>query len=213
MIALTKADLRDLHALVTAHQPPGRPVSLEEVVRAGELASKLTTMVAEHRAVEERGALVLEWRVPREWTTVKSGKGMRPWILETIKRALADDLRKVLPAWPKADLFAAKRRRWVQVRRFSDQEPDRPTCPDCLGSRQQIDLLKGAGIIVDDSPTWTVDDTAWIKCKRGMTHNIVRVFEVATFGGRAYPEPECLPPPRPVKKQGAMVKAIAGGAA
>jgi hypothetical protein len=94
------------------------------------------------------------------------------------------------------------------VRRFSDKKPDRPHCPDCLGARQAIDCLKDAGVIVDDSTTWTVDDTNWIKCKRGATHVVLRVFEI-TSEGQHWPEPECLPPPKPVKKpRGLMMKML-----
>ena len=208
MTALTKLELQALHSLVTAHLPPGRPLSVEEVVRAGDLRDRLASVVDAIRPVEEPGDLVLEWRIPREWTAPKSGKGLRPWVLGQLKDKLGDDLRRnVLPKWRRADLLCAHRRRWVQVRRFSNKKPDRPRCPDCLGARQAIDLLKDTGVIVDDSPDWTVDDTNWISCKQGQTHVIVRVFELSAEG-RHWPEPECLPPPKPVAKRGPMVKAI-----
>lgn len=206
---LTKSDYQNLYTHLGRLLPFGAsPLNAAEVVNVNELREKIERYVAELRPVEEKGEMVLEWRIPREWTAVKSGKGVRPWILETMKRRLGDELRKILPSWKNADLNCARRRRWVQVRRFSDQQPDRPTCADCLGARQAIDLLTGAGVIVDDDPTWTVDDTNWIKCKRGSTHVVIRVFEVVTQGGRSWPEPECLPPPKPEKKTGPMMKAI-----
>ena len=209
--ALTKADLRDLHRLVTAHQPLGQPVTLAEIVRAGELATRLHDMVLEHRAVEERGALVLEWRIPTEWArTLNEMSGMRhrKHVLKTIGTKLADDLAKLLPSWPSAGLKCARRRRLVEVRRFSPQRPDDRKSADAIGGKQALDMLTHAGVIVDDDEDWIVRDADWLKCKPGATHVSVRVFELVTSGGRTYPEPECLPPPKPVKKVGALKKAI-----
>lgn len=207
MTALTKLELQSLHSLVTAHLPPGRPLSVEEVVRAGEMRDRLTAAIDGVRAREETGDLVLEWRIPREWTAPKSGKGLPRWALGQMMNKLGDDLRRLLPSWPRADLHCAHRRRWVQVRRFSDKKPDRPHCPDCLGARQAVDALTAAGVIVDDSPVWTVDDADWIRCKRGQTHVVIRVFEISSEG-KHWPEPDCLPPPRPVKKRGPIVQSI-----
>jgi len=212
MTALSKDECRQIYAHIERLMLGGRPLNAEEMVGADHLKDKLARMNAESRATEETGALVLEWRIPREWTTPKSGKGIRPWVLGTLKDKLGDDLRSKLASWPGAPLNCARKRRWVQVRRFSDQKPDRPMCPDCLGARQAIDLLKDFEILIDDDTEWTVDDSNWIKCKRGETHVIIRVFEVVTEGGKVWPEPECLPPPKPEKKVGRMTKAIIGDA-
>jgi hypothetical protein len=211
--AFTKAELHQIAEHLASLRPPGpRPLTAEQLVRLDAVVQKTHHLIATTRAAPEKGEMVFEWRVPREWTAVKSGKGMPKWILGKIKTSLGDDARKLLAKWRNADLCLARRRRWVQVRRFSDKKPDRPHCPDCLGARQAIDTLKDIGVIVDDSTEWTVDDTNWIKCKRGQTHVIVRVFEISEIG-RHWPEPECMPPPRPAKKRGLMVKAIMEGAA
>jgi len=210
MTALSKDDYRQIIVNLDRVLFGGRPATPEEQVGLRDLRDRVGQRVVESRTTEETGALVLEWRIPREWTTPKSGKGIRPWVLGTLKDKLGDDLRAKLASWPAAPLNCARRRRWVQVRRYSNKKPDRPTCPDCLGARQAIDLLKDLEIIVDDDTKWTVDDSNWIACKQGMTHIIIRVFEVVTEGGKVWPEPECLPPPKPEKKVGRMTKAIIG---
>lgn len=208
---LVKADLYfSIELLERLRYPMPRPLTVAEIVRVGEVIPKLRGIADGARQREERGELVFEWRIPSEWTAVKSGKGKPRWMLGFIQKKLEDAARKLLEVSPKADLCMAKRRRWVQVRRFSDQKPDRPRCPDCLGARQAIDVLTTLGVIVDDDTEWTVDDTQWIKCQRGQTHVIIRVFEVTTEGSKYWPEPACLPPPRPKQKRGPVVASIVG---
>lgn len=193
---------------------PGSPESLILAKTVGEKTRRMRDEISVKEATrppDEQGDMVLEWRIPNEWTAVKSGKGKPKWMLGQLKNKLGDDLRKRIHGFPHADLCCARRRRWVQVRRFSDKKPDRPHCPDCLGARQAVDVLKDMGIVVDDSTVWTVDDADWIQCKRGQTHIVIRVFEIANEG-RRWPEPECQPPPRPEKKRGRMTAAIIGGA-
>lgn len=212
MSGLTKANLRTISQRLKSLRPPGpRPLTVEELVEINEIVEKVDDLVANVRAAPERGDLVLEWRVPSEWTAVKSGKGKPKWMLGNIKKKLEDECRKLLETWKKADLCLARRRRWVQVRRFSTKKPDRPNCADCLGARQAIDTLKDFGVIVDDSPEWTVDDTKWFKCAVGQTHIVIRVFEVTTEG-RYWPEPACIPPPKPERKRGPFVESIVGSA-
>lgn len=209
---LTKGDLRLIAEHLASLRPPGpRPLNAEQLVRLDDVIGKVQGLYASVRAAPERGEMVFEWRVPREWAPIKSGKGVRKWVLGKIKDQLGDAARQLLPSWPHADLCFARKRRWVQVRRYSDKKPDRPHCPDCLGARQAIDTLKDLGIIVDDNTEWTVDDSDWIQCKRGQTHVVVRVFEVTDAGnGRSWPEPECLPPPKPERKRGPIVASIVG---
>lgn len=211
---LSKADVRDLHGLVTAHQPPGRTITLEEIVRAGELAEKLAIVVQEMRPVEERGACVLVWRLPKEWALTQNemaGLRHRRHMLKTIGTKLADDLRRLLPAWPSASLNCARKRRWIEVRRFSPRRPDDRKSADSIGAKQAIDMLTTVGVIVDDNEDWIIRDADWLKCKPGDTHVVLRVFDVAQNAVHT-PALECLPPPKPVRKVGLLKKAILGGA-
>ena len=206
MTVLTKADLRDLYGLVTALQPPGRAVSLAEVVRAGELAGKIATMVAEHRAVLEKGALVLSWRIAKEHALkMNAYAGQRRFMLGKIKKTLDDQLRVLLEANPAAALNVAQRQRWIRATRFSTQQPDEPDSCDSIGCKQPIDALVRAGVLVDDNPKWLKREARWEKCKPGGTHLLLEVFDVTTEGGDV-PEPLFVPAPVVKRKTGPMMK-------
>ena len=208
MTVLTKADLRDLYGLVTALQPPGRAVSLAEVVRAGELAGKIATMVAEHRAVLEKGALVLSWRIPREMApTLNEYAFMKGWQRKKRRAELDAALRGLLPDFPRAELHVAKRQRWVRATRFSTQAVDDISL-DVLGAKMPLDSLVRMDVLSDDNASFLIREGRWEKCKRGETSVLLEVFEVTT-DGRDIAEPvNGTAPPAPARERGAMVKSI-----
>jgi hypothetical protein len=210
VIALTKADLRDLHRLVSAHQPLSRPVTLEEIVRAGELGNKIAIIVTEMRPTLEKGALVLSWRVPREQAlTLNEYAYKKGWAKKKIRAELDAALLALLPAFPKAELHLAQRQRWVRVTRFSTKLVDDVSI-DVLGGKMPVDSLVRLGVLADDNAAGVIREPRVERCKPGETHVLVEVFEV-TADGKEIAEPVfASAPAAPVRKRGALTRAIIG---
>lgn len=232
MIALTKADLRDLGTPALTSDDLAAMVTATERLamlhaRSPEEALMLSALVARGRGavfkaedVDERGTIVLEWRIPAEWAlTVNEINGLNPRYRQStirrIKESLVDSLRGELRSWPDADLKCAHRRRWVDVRRFTSGKLDEPDSADGIGGKHAIDILTKAGVLHQDNKQWIVRKGAVIPCKPGATHLVIRILEirvvrrlVMVVPESTVPEPECLPPPKPVKKVGPLKRSI-----
>lgn len=210
MTALTKADLRNLHRLVSAHQPLSRPVTLEEIVLAGELGNKLARLVVEMRPTLEKGALVLSWRVPREWgMTLNEYAGKPGWSKRKIRLAMDDALRAMIPTFPGADLCGAKKRRWTRITRFSQRRPDELAC-DAIGGKCPIDALVRCGVLANDNDTYLLREARWEKTAPGNVHVLVEVWEIAMDGTHGE-EPRDAVVKQVVYTPGPMTRAIADG--
>lgn len=208
---LTKGDYREACALLYRLRPLGaRPMTVDEQVRLEALIAKMERVVVEMRPVLEKGELVLSWRVPREQAlTMNEYAYKKGWQKTKIRAELDAAVRALFPAFPKADLHAAKKKRWVRATRFSTKEVDE-TSLDVLGAKMPVDALVRCGVLVDDDATRIIRQGRCEKTKRGNTHVLVEVFEVTT-DGRAIEEPaQAIAPAAPPRQLGAFTKAVIG---
>lgn len=211
MSALTKGELVALHRIVTAAHLPAelrRDLDLEERVRAGELAERLARVIAELRPVEEKGELVLSWRIARQQApTLNEYAFLKGWQKKRLRGELDALLRGLLPAWPKADLHCAQRKRWVRATRFSPNRVDEVSL-DVLGAKMPLDALTRCGVLHDDDGAFLVREGRWEKCKRGETCVLLEVFEVTTEGKPVAAPMQGVAPAGPPRELGAFTRAI-----
>jgi hypothetical protein len=209
--ALTKRDYQRLHAHLGRLLPPGgRPLNAEEILEVGSLQSKIREVIEATRPVVEKGELVLSWRIPRELAlTGNAYAGSRGWKKHKDRKLLDGILRELLPAFPKAPLHGAHKRRWIRGTRFSTQKVDECAI-DLIGGKLAIDALKRASVIHDDSMAFLIREAMQAKAKRGDTHLLIEVFEI-TSEGDDVAEPKNVPIAQLRREPAPMTRAILEG--
>lgn len=211
MTTLTKLEYQRLHAHLGRLLPPGgRPLNAAELVEVGGLQEKLARIVAELRPAEEKGELVLTWRVPRELAlTLNEYAYTKKWVKKKIVAKLDEQLRTLMLTHPKAAMHGSQLRRWVRVTRFSMKQIDELSV-DVLGGKMPIDALVRCGVVADDDAKHMIREARWEKTQRGNTHVLVEVWTVTTEG-RPVEEPRQAPAPAsPQRELGGFTKAILG---
>lgn len=213
LVAYTKADLRKVHGYLTRLlQPPGgKPLNAEQVVDVGDLRDKTTVMIATHAGKIERGAKVLEWRIPKEIAPTMNEWGFwQMWRKGRARKDLEDRLRPMIAASKGADLCGAQKMRWVRVTRFTLQPKNVDDAAiDAIGGKMPVDTLVRKGVLAGDTATLLKREAIVAKTSRGNTHVLVEVFEIAS---------EEVPDGGPqdgivqqiARKRGRMTRAITG---
>lgn len=186
---LTKGDLRVMAEHLASLRPPGpRPLTAEQLVRLDEVIAKVHGLIEIARAAPERGELVFEWRVPKEWAlTLNVYAQKKGWQKKKLGEAMDDALRTLLPQFPKALLHGSQQRRWLRATRFSTKVVD-DVSVDVVGGKMATDALVRAGILADDDAKHLVREARSAKTKPGNTHLLVQIYEVVDEG-RGTPEP------------------------
>lgn len=183
MTTYTKDDLRRLHGLLTRIMQPGKPLTPEDVVRAdvAGLLAKTTAAIANERAAIERGAKVFEWRIPTgNAPTMNSWGFMKTWQRARIRKELEAALQPILEATPGAKVHGLATMRWVRVTRFTpNAKTVDESAVDSIGGKMPIDVLVRAGVLAGDSPRYLRREARVEPTKRGNTHVLIEVFEVA----------------------------------
>lgn len=191
-MSLTKRELAAIHGYLERYSmgQMARPLSPAEIQDVNALLGRIATAYEEVRAVIEKGAKVLEWRVPREQAPrLNEYAFMKTWqrtrLRGELDKALALLVKPRMQSgdqlFPHAVLNMAKRKRWVRATRFSTKKVD-DTSIDVLGGKMPIDALVRLEVLVDDTAEWCVREALSAPTKPGNTHLFVEVFEVTTEG-------------------------------
>lgn len=181
-MAYTKNDLRLIFQHLSSLLPPGaKPLTTEQVVEVGDLLAKTKTEIATSLGAIERGAKVFEWRVPTELApTMNSWGFMKTWQRARTRRELEASLHAAIAAVPNAKVPGAERMRWVRVTRFTpNAKLVDEAAVDSIGGKMPIDVLVSSGVVAGDSPKYLRREARCEVTKRGNTHVLVEVFDVA----------------------------------
>ena len=196
---LTKADLRTIWNALARLLPPGSlPKNPEELVEIERVRSVVGELIKLEQDKPERGARVLSWRIPASHAlTMNAYSYKRGWVKKRMRTELDTWLRELIAEIPGAVVYGDHKRRWVRVTRFSPQRVDELSV-DVLGGKMAVDALVRVGVLVDDDDAHLIREPVWKKTKKGNTHVLVEVFEVAR---EAVPDdgPEDAPAPATVK--------------
>lgn len=201
-MSLTKQDLRSLWSSLSRLLPPASPPkSAEELVEVHRLMGLVAELIKAEQDKPERGARVLVWRVPASHAlTMNAYSYKRGWVKKRMRTELDTWLRELIAETPGACVLG-NRRRWVRVTRFSPQRVDELSV-DVLGGKMAIDALVRVGVLADDDDRHLIREPLWMKTKRGNTHVLVEVFEVANEAvpiGPPEDGPAPLAPEKPKK--------------
>lgn len=211
----SKAELRSIFGFLARLRPPGgRPLGPDEIVTLNELIATTERLITTSLGRVERGALIFAWRIEPELAPTMNELAQwnrrQPWRHGKTKDALAPRIRELIEQHPTADLCGAQKQRWVRVTRFTPAAKlVDESAIDVIGGKMPIDMLRRAGVFVDDSPRWLIREARVEKCKRGETHVFVEVFEVADDRVDT-PEPAADPRPVDARSFGPMTQAILG---
>lgn len=204
MTRLTKLDLRTIWNSLARLLPPGSlPKEPEELVEIERVRSLVAQLLKEEQERPERGARVLVWRIPASHAlTMNAYSYKRGWVKKQMRGELDQWITELIKDVQGAIAYGDNHRRWVRVTRFSPQRVDELSV-DVLGGKMAIDALVRVGVLVDDDDAHLVREPLWMKTKRGNTHVLVEVFEVATEAvpiGDPEDGPAPTAPKRPKKK-------------
>ena len=208
----TRAELRRIWGHLSRLMPPGgKPPSAEEVVDIGELLDKTRLMIATHAGRIERGAKVLEWRIPKDLApTMNECITWDRWRMGRTRTELGDRLRVLVSKTKGADLCGAIRMRWVRVTRFTNQSKkvDDAAC-DAIGGKVPIDQLVKLGVLAKDDPSLLRREAGVQHTKKGNVHVLIEVFKT---GADEVPDagPVDAVVEQIVRKRGRMTRAITG---
>lgn len=212
---LSKNDLRIVYQNLARLRPPrGVDPSVEELVQINGVLDKVAKMIEEARAEVERGARILAWRlhpsISPTMNELAQWKARTPWRALKAREQMEAQLAAFCEATPGLDLCGAQKARWVRVTRFTPQVKNvDDAATDVIGGKMPVDMLRRAGLIVNDSPRWLTREAHVLKTKMGNTHVLVELFEVAEHAVPIGPPEDGPAPPEPVKR-GVRVKAVAG---
>ena len=179
---MTKAQLRTVYAHLASLAPPGpRPLTTDQLVELQEILEKLRGEMAAASGVVERGARLLEWRIPAANAPTMNEWGFwKVWRKARARRDLDDALAALLAAHPEAAHCGAEVMRWVRVTRFTVQPKlIDDAAVDQIGGKMPVDALVRAGVLAGDSPRHVRREARVEATKRGNTHVLVEVFAVA----------------------------------
>lgn len=213
---LTKRNLRTTIARLESLRPPGpRPLTAEELVEVNGLIEKYRALHESVRPRPERGRKLFEWRIPCSIAPTQneatSWNRRSPHLFKKAKGILSAQLAKIVEAHPDADLFGAQRKRWVRVTRFTLQPKNvDEERIDAIGGKLPVDVLKHAGLIVNDSKEWLERRAHVMKTSKGNKHVHVELFEVAEIEVPCGPPLDGPAPPDPLDR-GVTTKAILNG--
>lgn len=202
-MSLTKQDLRTIWTSLARLLPPGSlPKDPEELVEIERVRGVVAEVMKREQEKPERGARVLVWRVPASHAlTMNAYSYKRGWVKKRMRTELDAWLRELIAEIPGVIPLGDHTRRWVRVTRFSPQRVDELSV-DVLGGKMAIDALVRVGVLVDDDDRHLIREPLWMKTKKGNTHVLVEVFEVANEAVPVGPPedgPAPLAPERPKK--------------
>lgn len=208
---LTKLNLRTTIARLESLRPPGpRPLTAEELVEVNALIEKYRALHESVKAAPERGELVFEWRVPREWAlTLNAYAHKKGWQKKKLRQELDDAIRALLPQFPKALTHGSQQRRWLRATRLSTKVVD-DVSVDVVGAKMSTDALVRCGVLFDDDAKHLIREARSEKTKPGNTHLLMEVFLV-TKEGVAPAEPTDTTIKQIERPLGMMTRAIVGG--
>ena len=208
---LTKGDLRVMAEHLASLRPPGpRPLNAEQLVRLDEVIGKVHHLIASTRAAPERGELVFEWRVPREWAlTLNAYAHKKGWAKKKLRNDLDAAVRALLPSFPRALMHGSQQRRWLRATRFSPKVVD-DVSVDVVGAKMSTDSLVRCGVLADDDPKHLIREARMERTKPGNTHLLMQVWTVVDEGNAAS-DPSDATIKQIDRTLGRMTHAILGG--
>jgi hypothetical protein len=209
--SLTKAELRTIReTLAPLLVPPARPLTAEQMVQVGAVLERVDHVIANTRPAPERGELVFEWRVPREWAlTLNQYAHKKGWAKKKLRAEMDAAILALLPAFPKAPTHGSQQPRWLRATRFSTKVVD-DVSVDVLGGKMATDALVRCGVLADDDSTHLIREARSEKTKPGNTHLLMQVYMVVSEGAAAdEPKDACVEQVR--REAGFFTKAIVEG--
>lgn len=201
-------------ALVTGTTRPDHVDVTLDVATIGPLIESYREIVHAQAHAVERGAKILELRLNPEHAPTQNEMsaifGRRMFVKKRIAQELDRKLQAAIETTPSLRL-AAFAMRWVRVTRFTPQvKLVDDAAVDAIGGKMPVDALVRAGILAGDTPKHVRRDAHVLPTKRGNTHVLLEVFEVAREE-TPDPGPQDGPaPPKTERKFGRMTKAIVG---
>lgn len=182
-VGYTKGELRKVYGFLSRLLPPGaKPLNAEEVVDVTDLLDRTRSFLAGASAQYERGAKVLEWRVPNlQAPTMNRYAYLKGWMKGEIGKKLDEALRKIVERTTGALVHGTSRKRWVRVTRFTTRPDsvDDPNAIDAMGGKMPIDALVRCGVLNGDTPAFCHREGMVRTTELGNTHVLVEVFETA----------------------------------
>lgn len=218
MKTFTKQELQTIYQSLGRILPPGgQPLTdPAEIVIVNQLRAKTAEMITTALSAVERGPRLAMFRLHGELAPtlneLAAWNARSPWRVARAKKRLVDEVNALVAATPGLDLVGAQKQRWVRVTRWTA----RPTLVDDdaidqIGGKFVIDMLKKAGVFVDDSPRWLVREAGIRKTKNGNLHLQVEIFECSEYQvWKDEPEAGDAPPDPFPKKQGPTTKHVRG---
>ncbi len=212
MSGFTRDELRKIFGHLTRLQPPGgRPLTAEELVELDGLLDKTRAAIAAATGNVERGAKILEWRIPRELAPTMNEWGFwEHWKKARARKELDDQLREIIANMPGVLAHGVRTKRWIRVTRFTLQPKKVDDAAiDAIGGKLAIDALVRCGVLAGDTPDLIRREALVAKTSKGNTHLLVEVFCVAQ-DEVTDPGPLDAPAPQLVRKRGRYTRAITG---
>ncbi len=201
-------------ALMTGEVRPDPVEAAMDYATLGALIGAYQEIVHTQAHAVERGAKILELRLNPEHAPTQNEMsaifGRRLFVKKRISQELDRKLQAEIATTPSLRL-AAGAMRWVRVTRFTPQvKLVDDAAVDAIGGKMPVDALVRAGILAGDTPKHVRREAHVLPTKRGNTHVLLELFEIAR---EEVPDPgpqDGPAPPKTERKFGRMTKAIVG---